>query len=333
MTIAGTGKTYAAAFAMRELGYNRVLFLVHRNQIAKQAKVSFEKVFGGSIKTGLVTGRYQDYDADFIFATVQTLSKEENLKKLPPDYFECCVYDEAHHTAANGYKRVMDYFKPQLALGMTATPDRRDDDIGGRNIYQLFDYNIAYEIRLQQAMEEDLLCPFHYFGITDLEMIDDESREGKPEYFRRLTSDERVNKIIEKAEYYGYSGDRVKGLIFCSRKEEARELSRKLNEKGLRTVALSGEDSEETRAKAVERLVMDENRSPDDYEPDVITNEGPLDYILSVDIFSEGVDVPQINQVIMLRPTQSPIVFVQQLGRGLRKFSRQLTRQISAIFS
>lgn len=308
----GTGKTYASAFAVRELGYKKVLFLVHRNQIAEQALKSYKKVFGPSVKMGLVTGKYHDYDADFIFATVQTLSKTENLERFVRNHFECCIYDEAHHTSADSYKKVMDYFTPQFTLGMTATPDKRDDHIEGRNIYEIFDHNIAYEIRLQKAMEEDLLCPFHYFGITDLEIIDDTivndkkmTKEQKLENFRRLTSDDRVKYVMEQAEYYGYSGNRVKGLIFCSRIEEANELSKKFNEHGWRTLALSGADSEEVRRDAIERLVNDD------------INE--LDYILSVDIFSEGVDVPEINQVIMLRPTQSPIVFIQQLGRGLRK--------------
>lgn len=308
----GTGKTYASAFAVRELGYQKVLFLVHRNQIAEQALKSYQKVFGPSVKMGLVTGKSHDYDADFIFATVQTLSKKENLERFARDHFECCIYDEAHHTSADSYKKVMDYFTPQFTLGMTATPDKRDDHIEGRNIYEIFDHNIAYEIRLQKAMEEDLLCPFHYFGITDLEIVDDTmvngnklTKEEKLQNFRFLTSDERVKYVMEQAEYYGYSGNRVKGLIFCSRIEEANELSKKFNEYGWRTLALSGADSEEVRRDAIERLVNDD------------INE--LDYILSVDIFSEGVDVPEINQVIMLRPTQSPIVFIQQLGRGLRK--------------
>lgn len=307
----GTGKTYASAFAMRELGFKRVLFLVHRNQIAKQAKSSFERVFGSRIKTGLVSGTHHDYDADFVFATVQTLSKQENLDKFSRDYFDACIYDEAHHTSAGSYKKVMDYFCPAFTLGMTATPDKRDDNIEGRNIYEIFDHNIAYEIRLQQAMEEDLLCPFHYFGITDLAVISDEgnSKEEQLENFRYLTSDDRVRYVMEQASYFGYCGERVKGLIFCSRIDEARELSRKFNEQGLRTIALSGSDSEDVRAEAIERLTMDVTSKEDDY----------LDYIITVVIFSEGTDIVEVNQVIMLRPTQSPIVFIQQLGRGLRK--------------
>ena len=307
----GTGKTYASAFAMRELGFKRVLFLVHRYQIAKQEKASFERVFGSRIRTGFVSGSRHDYDADFVFATVQTLSKQENLERFPRDYFDACIYDEAHHTSAGSYKKVMDYFTPEFTLGMTATPDRRDDNIEGRNVYEIFDHNIAYEIRLQQAMDEDLLCPFHYFGITDLAFISDEgkTKEEQLENFRFLTCDDRARYVAEQAAYFGYSGERVKGLIFCSRIDEARELSRKFNELGLRTIALSGADSEEMRAGAIERLIMDVQSEEDDY----------LDYIITVDIFSEGTDIVEVNQVIMLRPTQSPIVFIQQLGRGLRK--------------
>ena len=304
----GTGKTYASAFAMRELGFKRVLFLVHRNQIANQAQKSYEKVFNGTVTTGRVTGKYQDYDADYIFATIQTVSKEDILKKFDPSTFDAIVIDEAHHSAAKSYLTVMEYFKPKFWLGMTATPDRRvtsNDDI---NIYEIFNHQIAYEIRLQHAMEDDLLCPFHYFGITDLEIIADEgkSKEEKLENFRYLTSDERVANVMKQADYFGYSGNRVKGLIFCSRNKEAHELSRKFNEKGWRTLVLTGENSEEERAAAIERLAGEEA-------------DDAIDYIISVDIFSEGVDVPEINQVIMLRPTESPIVFVQQLGRGLRK--------------
>ena len=304
----GTGKTYASAFATRELGFKRVLFLVHRNQIAKQAMKSYRKVFNGTVSMGMVTGKQQDYDADFVFGTIQTISKEETLKHYERDHWDLIIIDEAHHSSAASYKRIMDYFIPRLWLGMTATPDKRDDNLEGRNIYEIFNHQIAYEIRLQNAMEEDLLCPFHYFGITDLEIISDcgKSSEEKMENFRYLTSDTRVLNVMKQAEFFGYSGERVKGLIFCSRIDEAKELSVKFNEKGWRTIVLSGSDSESMREDAIERLTGDDSKDA-------------LDYIISVDIFSEGVDAPEINQVIMLRPTESPIVFIQQLGRGLRK--------------
>lgn len=211
----------------------------------------------------------------------------------------------------------MDHFTPKLWLGMTATPDKRDDNVEGRNVYEIFNYQIAYEIRLQQAMEENLLCPFHYFGITDLSMIGDEEAARD---FNMLTSDERVRHIVNQADYYGYSGDKVKGLIFCSNIKETEELSAKFNQiinpatgKNFRTVALNGIASEQERQDAFERLAMNEDESSEDRQP--------LDYIFSVEILNEGVDIVEVNQVIMLRPTQSPIVFIQQLGRGLRKAS------------
>lgn len=167
---------------------------------------------------------------------------------------------------------------------------------------------------MQQAMEENMLCPFNYFGISDISTIDDKqlkSRKMTEGDFNQLTSDERVRHIIEQAEYYGYSGDRVKGLIFCSRLDESEELSQKFNAAGYRTIALNGSASEEERMNAFERLAMD--------EADATEGMQPLDYIFSVEILNEGVDIVEVNQVIMLRPTESPIVFIQQLGRGLRK--------------
>ena len=305
----GTGKTYASAFAMRSLNFKRVLFLVHRNQIVKQAKASYERVFGDTRTMGIVTGDKQELDKDYLFATIQTMSKESIYMQYDPEYFDAIVYDEAHHASANSYKKLMAYFKPKFTLGMTATPDKRDDQFEGKNIYELFNHQIAYEIRLQEALEEDLLCPFHYFGITDIDMHDESSKEVND--FKYLTSDERVTRVMEQATYYGYSGSRVKGLIFCSRVDEAKDLSSKFNKKGWRTLVLSGANTEKEREEAIERLTMDESVNE--------KGQGQLDYILSVDVFSEGVDIVEINQVIMLRPTESPIVFIQQLGRGLRK--------------
>lgn len=313
----GTGKTYASAFAMRELGFRRVLFLVHRGQLARQTRKSYEKVFANTVSMGLVGAGYHEYEADYVFATVQTLNRDEHLLQYAKDAFDCIVLDEAHHVPADTYRKIMDHFTPRLWLGMTATPDKRDDNVEGRNVYEIFNYQIAYEIRLQQAMEENLLCPFHYFGITDLSMIGDEEAARD---FNMLTSDERVRHIVNQADYYGYSGDKVKGLIFCSNIKETEELSAKFNQiinpatgKNFRTVALNGSASEQERQDAFERLAMNEDESSEDRQP--------LDYIFSVEILNEGVDIVEVNQVIMLRPTQSPIVFIQQLGRGLRKAS------------
>ena len=312
----GTGKTYASAFAMRELGFKRVLFLVHRGQLAVQSKKSYERVFPKSVKMGLVGAGYSDYDADYVFATVQTLNRDEHLFQYDKDNFDCIVLDEAHHVSADTYQKIMKHFTPKLWLGMTATPDKRDDNIEGRNVYDIFNYQIAYEIRLQQAMEENLLCPFHYFGITDLSIIGDDENSNRD--FSVLTSDERVKHIISQANYYGYSGEKVKGLIFCSSINESVELSSKFNNivnpatgKFYRTIALNGSASEQERQDAFERLAMNEEDAHDEVTP--------LDYIFSKEILNEGVDIVEVNQVIMLRPTQSPIVFIQQLGRGLRK--------------
>ena len=315
----GTGKTYASAFAMRELGFRRVLFLVHRGQLARQTKKSYEKVFAKTVSMGLVGAGYHDYDADYVFATVQTLNRDEHLLQYAKDAFDCIVLDEAHHVSADTYRKIMNHFTPKLWLGMTATPDKRDDNIEGRNVYELFNYQIAYEIRLQQAMEENLLCPFHYFGITDLAIIGDEEANRN---FSMLTSDERVKHIVKQTNYYGYSGDKVKGLIFCSSIKETEELSAKFNRlinpangQLFRTIALNGSASEEERQDAFERLAMNEDEADEDKQP--------LDYIFSVEILNEGVDIVEVNQVVMLRPTQSPIVFIQQLGRGLRKANKK----------
>ena len=312
----GTGKTYASAFAMRELGFKRVLFLVHRGQLARQTKKSYEKVFAKSVSLGLVGAGYHEYDADYVFATIQTLNRDEHLLQYDKNAFDCIILDEAHHVPADTYQKVMKHFTPKLWLGMTATPDKRDDNIEGRNVYELFDHQIAYEIRLQQAMEENLLCPFHYFGITDLAIIGDDEEASRD--FSVLTSDERVKHIINEADYYGYSGDKVKGLIFCSSIKETEELSEKFNHminpstgQKFRTIALNGSASEQERQNAFERLAMNKEDATADHEP--------LDYIFSVEVLNEGVDIVEVNQVIMLRPTQSPIVFIQQLGRGLRK--------------
>lgn len=315
MTRRGTGKTYASAFAMRELGFKRVLFLVHRGQLARQTKKSYEKVFAKSVSVGLVGAGYHEYDADYVFATVQTLNRDEHLLQYDKDSFDCIVLDEAHHVTADTYQKIMKHFSPKLWLGMTATPDKRDDNVAGRNVYELFNYQIAYEIRLQQAMEENLLCPFHYFGITDLSIVGDDKDNHN---FSMLTSDERVKHIIRQANYYGYSGEKVKGLIFCSSIKETQELSHKFNNivnpdtgEFYRTIALNGDADEQERQDAFERLAMNEREAN--------VHKQPLDYIFSVEILNEGVDIVEVNQVIMLRPTQSPIVFIQQLGRGLRK--------------
>ncbi|MFE8696126.1 DUF3427 domain-containing protein [Cytobacillus sp. FJAT-53684] len=293
----GTGKTYLSAFDVRRFGPKRMLFIVHREQILNKAKSDFKRILGGVDEDfGILSGTNKQANAKYLFATIQTISKEETLRQFDPQEFDYVLIDEVHKAGAASYRKVIDYFKPQFFMGMTATPERTDDF----NIYELFDYNIAYEIRLQEALEEDMLSPFHYFGVTDLDINGENVDDAT--ILTKLVNEERVNHIIDKVNYYGFSGEKVKGLIFCSRKTEAKELSRALSEKGLRTVALTGDDSQEERSYRVNQL-----------------ENGQLDYILTVDIFNEGIDIPCINQVVMLRQTQSSIIFIQQLGRGLRK--------------
>lgn len=296
----GTGKTYLSAFTVQKAKPRKLLFLVHREQILKQAAQTFQHVLG-NIDIGFLSGTHKDFAAPYLFSTISMMAKDDILSQFTPTYFDYIIIDETHRAGAKSYRKILNYFKPQFLLGMTATPNRSD----GFDIYKLFDYNIAYEIHLKEAMQENMLCPFHYFGITDITIDNQEIDDISS--FNLLTSDERVEHIIKKAQFYGYSGERVKGLIFCRNIEEAHLLSQKFNEKGFYTTTLCGEDSQETRENALSRLEQS-NR------------QNGLDYIFTVDIMNEGIDIPAVNQIIMLRPTKSSIIFVQQMGRGLRKY-------------
>ena len=298
----GTGKTMLSALDVRAVNPRRMLFVVHREQILDRTIREYQRVLGGPASDyGLFTGSSKQSDRRFVFATIQTLSQEANLASLADDAFDYIIIDEAHRAGASTYQSVIKWFRPQFLLGMTATPERTD----GFNVFELFHYNVPYEIRLSKALEAEMLCPFHYYGISDI-VYDDESTTTDATPLQLLLSPERVGHLIKAMELYGQAGESPRGLIFCSRREEARRLSAALNEgflrgKQLRTIALTGEDSIEIREQSVTRL-----------------EAGELDYILTVDVFNEGVDIPSLNQVIMLRQTQSAIVFVQQLGRGLR---------------
>lgn len=248
----GTGKTYLAALDVKNYNPKRFLFVAHREQILKKSLDSFHKVLGGDKKTnyGILSGNTKNTDAKYLFATVQTLSKAENLNQFKRDEFDYILIDEAHHVGSKIYGKLLDYFTPDFLLGMTATPERSDDNT-----------NLKY-----------------------------------------LVSEERVKYVVEQSKYYGYDGDVLHGLVFVSRKEEADEIAKLLTKNGYPSQMLSGEDSQEQREQAIEKL-----------------KNGELTYLVTVDIFNEGIDIPFINQVIMMRKTESVIVFVQQLGRGLRK--------------
>ena len=296
----GTGKTYLSAFDVKQANAKKILFVAHRKVILERAKISYQKILKNK-KMEIFDSNFQINNKDeVIFAMVQTLNKEKNLNIFPKDYFDYIIVDEVHHGGAKTYQSIFEYFNPKFLLGITATPERTDDF----NIYQLFNYNVAYEIRLEDAMEEELLCPFHYFGISDI-LINGKSIDEKTS-IKNLTSDERVEHILDKSRYYSYSGEKLHCLIFVSKVEEAKILVEKFLEKNIKAVALSSENSDNEREEAIKKL-----------------EQGEIDYIVSVDIFNEGVDIPCVNQVILLRPTTSAIVYIQQLGRGLRKYKNK----------
>ena len=296
----GTGKTILSAFDVRNFGTKRMLFVVHRRNIAQQAMDSYKEIFGNEQTMGMYSGDRREIESDFIFSTIQTISKDQHLERFNRDHFDYIIIDETHRAGAETYQKIIDYFRPKFLLGMTATPERTD----GYNIFEVFNHNIGCEIRLHRAMREDLLCQFHYFGITDITVngrqIDDLSD------FALLVHDERIEKIINNIKEYGCDNNEPRGLIFCSRVEEAKALSSEFNNRGFKTVSLSGGNTNEEREDAIRRLESN--------DPDL-----KIDYVFTVDVFNEGIDIPKINQIIMLRPTQSAIIFVQQLGRGLRK--------------
>ncbi len=296
----GTGKTYLSAFDVQKVKPKKFLFIVHRKIIAVEAMKTFKNLLGHDIKMGIYSGSQKELDADYLFCTVQTITKQIHLDQFESNYFDYIVIDETHRAAADSYQRIMKHFTPKFMLGMTATPERTD----GADIFRMFDYNIAYEIRLHRALAEEMLCPFHYYGVTDL-TINGEEVDEKTD-FNKLFAEERVNRIIDVSEQYGCDDGEVRGLIFCSKNDIAQELSQQFNKRGYQTIALSGESKEQEREEVIRLLESD-------IKPE------KLDYIFSVDIFNEGVDIPSVNQIIMLRPTESAIIFVQQLGRGLRK--------------
>jgi superfamily II DNA or RNA helicase len=298
----GTGKTILVAFDVKEYNPKRFLFLAHREQLLNQAEESFREILGCNIDTGILSGTKRNFDSKYLFSTMNMMAKESIQKQFDPDSFDYIVIDEAHRAAANSYKAILSYFKPKFLFGMTATPNRTD----AKEVLSLFDYNIALRINLQRAMREDLLCPFHYFGISEIYI--NEQLLSDNNTINDLEDDERVKHIIDKIEFYGFSGDRVKGLIFCSRVDEAEKLSSKFNKRGYRTQALSGKNSDTDRFDAIVKLEEDKISMPQ------------LDYIFTVDVFNEGVDIPSVNQIVLLRSTESSLVFIQQLGRGLRKF-------------
>ncbi|MCI1975474.1 MAG: DEAD/DEAH box helicase [Limosilactobacillus sp.] len=294
----GTGKTYLGAFAVKHDCPRKFLYVVHREQIARKTMQSFRRVIGGPQSDfGLISGQHHDFSPRYLFATVQTISQEGVLEQLSPQMFDYILIDEAHRAAAPSYQRLMAHFKPDFWLGMTATPDRMDN----QDVYRLFDYHIAYEIHLRDALHAKMLVPFHYVGVQDYEANGEIINETTS--LNKLVAKERVKYVLKQLEYYGYCGSQPRGLVFCSRQEEAYDLAEQFTAAGHPAIALTNQDSNQKRQLAVQRL-----------------ENGEVEYLVTVDLFNEGVDIPSLNQIVMLRNTQSRIVFLQQLGRGLRKY-------------
>lgn len=296
----GIGKTYLAAFDSAP--YKRVLFVAHREEILQQAAVSFRNV-RQSEDYGFFNGRRKDTDRAVIFASVATLGREEYLREeyFPKDYFDYLVIDEFHHAVNEQYQRIVNYFKPRFLLGLTATPERLD----GRNIYEICDYNVPYEISLKEAINKGMLVPFHYYGVYDetdyssLHLV--KGRYDEKELNETYIGNTRRYDLIYKY-YRKYPSKRALG--FCCSKRHAEEMAKEFCERGIDAVAVySNADGvySEDRDKAIEKLKNEEIR-----------------VIFSVDMFNEGVDIAALDMVMFLRPTESPIVFLQQLGRGLR---------------
>lgn len=297
----GVGKTYLAAFDSQN--YERVLFVAHREEILSQAATSFKNV-RNSDDYGFFHGADKCTDKSVIFASVATLGRPEylNEKYFPSDYFDYIVIDEFHHAVNDQYQRIVDYFTPQFLLGLTATPERMD----GRSIYELCDYNVPYEISLKDAINKGMLVPFHYYGIFDdtdyskLHIV--RGKYDEKELNETYIGNVRRNDLIYKS-YCKYGSRRALG--FCCSRAHAEEMAKEFCKRGVPAVAVysnaNGEFSEE-RATAIEKL-----------------KSGAIKVIFSVDMFNEGVDITSVDMVLFLRPTESPIVFLQQLGRGLRR--------------
>ncbi|MCG3668961.1 DEAD/DEAH box helicase [Aliarcobacter butzleri] len=300
----GTGKTYLSAFDVKNFKAKTILFLVHRENILIKAKEGFENIFPQINSFGLYTGNKKEQDKNYLFSTIQTMSS--NFLEFSQDFFEYIIIDEAHHVTSPSYKKILDYFKPKFLLGLTATSNRMD----GNSIYEVFDENIALDIRLNEALEHNLIVPFHYYGISDIQSIDYENIDlTKIDLLAKLLSvNKRVDFIIDKMNFYSNSGNKRKVLGFCVSKEHCNFMSEEFNKKGINSITLTSEDTISKREDSIKRL-ENENDS--------------LEVIFTVDIFNEGIDIPSINIVLFLRPTNSPIVFVQQLGRGLRKYKNK----------
>jgi superfamily II DNA or RNA helicase/predicted house-cleaning noncanonical NTP pyrophosphatase (MazG superfamily)/HKD family nuclease/SOS-response transcriptional repressor LexA len=307
----GLGKTHLAAFDFRQSGKENVLFLVHRENILVDARNVFRQVLDDGDFGVILSGNTRPDERDAalqertsVFAMIQTLSRPEWLTRFSPNHFDYVVIDEFHHSEATSYQKVLAHFDPEFLLGLTATPERMD----GRDVLRFCDFNIAYEARLFDAIEQGWLAPFQYYAIHDETDYSHIRWTGigydEAQLERGLSTDTRAELIVRNLEKFLPATGKIKALAFCATKGHARFMAKQLGRCGFPAECLLGESSEDARSDAIRRL-QDE--------------DDPLQVICSVDIFAEGVDIPAVSHVLMLRPTMSFTVFLQQLGRGLRK--------------
>lgn len=308
----GTGKTVISALDFKQFKRQnpdkpcRLMFLAHREEILKQSLYTFRAVLKDANFGDMFVGNHRPHSLDNIFISIQTFNSQDFTEKTTADFYNYIVVDEFHHAAANSYQKLLEYYKPDILLGLTATPERMD----GKEILPYFNNRIAAEIRLPEAIDRKLLCPFQYFGITDTMDLAEVrwSRGGydRGELSRLYTlsgavAKRRADMVISSINRYVTDIDNVKALGFCVSIEHAKFMSDYFNASGIPSMYLIGQSSDKDRRSAQRRLV-----------------DGEVRFIFVVDIYNEGVDIPEVNTVLFLRPTESLTVFLQQLGRGLR---------------
>lgn len=297
---AGSGKTYLAAFDALNFNPKRLLYIVHEGSILKKSLESFQEVFGKNVSYGIYSGTYKESDADFVFATNITMCK--TLELFSKNEFDYIIIDECHHATAETYKKIIGYFEPEFLLGLTATPERLDN----QDVFELFDHNVPYELRLRDAIANDLVVPFKYYGIRDQLVDYGLSANEERRMIAQMAQENHCDFISEQIEKHRPHG-KLKALAFCRNITHARMMSEALGER-YKTAYLTGRNDIGERVRAYNDLQSD-------------THE--LEILFTVDILNEGVDIPGVNMVLFLRPTESTTIFIQQLGRGLRKYTNK----------
>jgi len=306
----GTGKTMISAFDYRNFTaavggpYPRLLFIAHREEILKQSLATFRVVLRDMNFGNLFVGNTRSQQFDHIFMSIQSFHAGELWEHIPPDHFAYIVVDEFHHAEAPTYQRLLEHFHPQSLIGLTATPERAD----GGDVFRYFDWHTTAEIRLPDAINRKLLCPFHYFGITDTDTANLQNlrwqRGGymKEDLDRIYTGNHiRAQYTIQKASELLLDIRLAKGLGFCVSVAHAHFMANQFNAVGIPAIALTGDSAQQERDTAQQRL-----------------RRGEINFIFTVDLYNEGIDIPEVDTVLFLRPTESLTVFLQQLGRGLR---------------